>query len=78
MKYYFSLQYKMMLRQLKEMGIQPVLALIIAIIGLFAGTFLLYLKTDYAPWIIVLISTLITSKTSESNKIFVITESAIP
>ena len=58
-----------MIRQLKEMGIQPILALIIAIIGLTSGTLLLYSKTELAPWIIVIIGLSILIKASENNRV---------
>ena len=68
MQEYFKLQFDMMNRQLKEMGIKPILGLIILLITLVGGSFLLYSKTTYAPYIIGLIGLTITLRTSEQQR----------
>lgn len=59
----------MMNRQLKEMGIKPILGLIILLITVVGGSFLLYSKTTYAPYIIGLIGLTITLRTSEQKRV---------
>lgn len=69
MQEYFKLQFDMMNRQLKEMGIKPILGLIILLITVVGGSFLLYSKTTYAPYIIGLIGLTITLRTSEQKRV---------
>ena len=59
----------MLNRHLKEMGIQPFLAILISLFGLCVGTYFLFSKMEYASWVIVSICILITSKTSESKRV---------
>lgn len=59
----------MLNRQLKEMGIHPLMALIIALIGFSAGTYFIYSKTTYASWVILLVAFLVISKASAAQRV---------
>ena len=68
MKYYFSLQYKMLNRQLTEFGINPILGFALSAI-LFVGlSFFLFLKTAYAPYIYVFFGISSVIKLGEINR----------
>lgn len=68
MKYYFKLQYDMMNRQLKEMGLHPLFGFFIGLIALIGGTILIYSKTNYAPWVIASVGLVIVLRASEYNR----------
>jgi len=51
MKYYFSLQYRRIIRLLKELGIHPLLALFLCVIVFVGGSKFLFYKTETASWI---------------------------
>jgi hypothetical protein len=68
MKYYFSLQYKMLNRQLTELGINPILGFVLAAV-LFGGlSFFLFLKTEYAPYVYVFFGISSVIKLGETNR----------
>ena len=51
MKYYFTLQYKMLNRHLKAFGLPPIIGYILAIIFFIGGSVYLFYKTEYAAYI---------------------------
>jgi len=50
MKYYFTLQYKMLNRQLRAFGLYPILGYLLAGLLFVGGSFYLFSKTEYAPY----------------------------
>jgi hypothetical protein len=65
MKEYFTLQIKMLNRQLTEFGIEPLIGYIIGIVAFILVSFKLYERTQYAEYILIFISLSITIKLSE-------------
>lgn len=53
MKYYFSLQYKILNRKWSEFGVHPILGYFLSVILFLGLSFLLFSKTIYAPYIYV-------------------------
>ncbi len=51
MNYYFRLQYRLLLRQIAAFGFYPWLGILLAMLGFFVFTFLLFYKIDFAEYI---------------------------
>jgi len=56
MKYYFRLQYQRIQRSLEAFGIQPILGIVLAVLGFFIFSKLLFYKINYAPWLYVTVA----------------------
>ncbi len=54
MKHYFHLQFKIINRKIEEAGIIPVIGYILGVVGLILVTELLFYKTEFAKYIVVL------------------------
>ncbi len=51
MKYYFTLQYRMLNRHLRAFGLYPILGYLLAILLFIGGSFYIFSKTEYAAYI---------------------------
>lgn len=68
MKKYFSLQIKLSSRIFREIGIHPILAIILLISALIALSIYIFKKTEFAPYIIVLLTLSFTTKLAEIKR----------
>ena len=68
MKDYFLLQYKMANRKLIEWGINPFIAYVLIAVGFILGAEYLFIKTEYAEYIIVALAVSLLTKTAETNR----------
>ncbi|MBW7868827.1 MAG: ABC transporter permease [Brumimicrobium sp.] len=69
MKEYLNLQIKLTGRKFREIGIHPILAIVILSSLLIALTIYLFEKTEFAPYIIALLAILFTTRLSEIKRI---------
>ena len=51
MKYYFALQYRRTIRLLDELGLHPVIALVLVVTAFLGLSKLLFIKTEVAGWV---------------------------
>ena len=68
MKEYFKLQYKILNRKMKDVGLSPILGYLLAIIGFYGISIYLFSKTDFAEYFYVLISINFLSKLNEKKR----------
>jgi hypothetical protein len=69
-KDYFKLQYTLTLRKLKDVGgLDPFLSLALLLLIFAGSSFLLFLKTIFAPYIYVVVALLLILRLSEANRI---------
>jgi hypothetical protein len=68
MKEYFKLQFRMLNRQLVELGIEPFLAYIISPILFYFGTISLFKEVDFAEYIYFFTAVFLILKLSETNR----------
>lgn len=68
MKEYIQLQIRMTNRKFKEMGISPVFAYLIFLVGFIGFSMLLFYKTSLAPYFYLLIYTSLILKLSETKR----------
>ena len=69
MSYYFNLQWQIIKRKLKQFGINPILAIGIGLSLFLLLTYLLYQRTDFAPYLLSILA-LLTSKAMDSSEKF--------
>ena len=68
MKFYFSLQFKMLNRQFSDFGLLPILGYLLSIIAFVGLSYLLFYATEFAPYIYILIAITILSKLSNTRR----------
>ena len=68
MKHYFRLQLTMLNRQFTELRINPIVGIIFSIFAFIGISVILYSKTEYANYIYLAISLLLTQRLSEVNR----------
>ena len=68
MREYFELQFRMSQRTLREFGINPCLGYILLLAGFTGLSYYLFLKTEFAQYLLVLISLVLTSGLSEVKR----------
>ncbi len=68
MKFYFSLQFQMLKRNLIEFGVNPYLGFLISLIAFVGFSFLLFFKTIYAPYIYLIIALSLIVKFGETRR----------
>lgn len=68
MKEYFTLQFKMANRKLEAYGLEPALGYLLISAGFAGLSLFLFYKTEFAPYILMLISLALTSKLSERRR----------
>lgn len=68
MKYYFVLQYRRLERRIRELGLPPVIGVILAVLFFAAGSKYLFIKTSFAGWIYALLGLLVLSALGEGKR----------
>ncbi|MBK6477381.1 MAG: hypothetical protein IPF93_03680 [Saprospiraceae bacterium] len=68
MKYYFELQFRMLQRNLSEFGLQPLIAFIVLPLLFIGGSAVLFSRTPYAAYFIVLVSLYVISLLGHSKR----------
>lgn len=68
MKEYFTLQFKMLNRQLKEWGIEPILGFIVGVFAFIGLSIKLFEKTQYAEYIYIILPLSLAIKISDVNR----------
>ena len=68
MKHYFRLQLTMLNRQFTELRINPIVGIIFSIFAFIGISVILYSKTEYANYIYLAISLILTQRLSEVNR----------
>lgn len=56
MNYYFHLQYQRIQRKLEAFGVQPLLGMVLGVLGFIVLSKFLFYKTTYADWIYVIVA----------------------
>ncbi len=67
-RYYFSLQYRMLNRQLSDFGLHPLAAYLLSVAAFIGLSVYLFLKTEYAVYIYCALATGFTYMLSESGR----------
>jgi len=68
MNFYFSLQFRMHNRRMKDFGLNPIIGYFFSIISYIGLSCLLFYMTKYAPYIYILITIGIISKLNSANR----------
>ena len=68
MKFYFSLQFKMLNRQLSDFGILPIIGYFLSLIAFIGLSYLLFYATEFASYIYILIAFGFISKLSDPHR----------
>ena len=65
---YFRLQLSIIIRQLKDFGIKPILGIILILSGFYGLSFYLFIKSEYANYMYVLLALSTVFKYGETNR----------
>ena len=68
MEYYFKLQFRMLNRQMTDFGIHPIVGYLLSIAGFTGGSMILFSKTVYGVYILLILAIAGMIKLSESNR----------